>query len=217
VPPHGGQIHKSIWNVYEVAYGPQETRIYVYDIFHNPVVARGIQGQAFLRVRSNGGQYRYPLQHVMERDGRDYLAFRVDLTRVRDGDMDVHLELTNMPNRDERTVRFAQVFSRNQPTHLAAKTGNTAGEPTFKSSHERMPTMPPAVALSDATASDRPAFERQGLCPVMGSRLGEHGTPIKVSVNGRSLFVCCRGCIDKVLQQPDAYFQKALLAGAKRM
>ena len=192
VPPHGGQIHKSIWNYLEVVYGPQETRIYVYDIFHNPEMARGIQGQAFLRVRSNGGQYRYPLHHIMERNGRDYLTFRVDLTRVRDGDMDVHLDLANMPNREEQTVRFAQVFAMHPSSRAAATAMRVGPNPQFNAVDQRTPARPLAVSISDVTTSDRPAIERQGVCPVMESRLGEHGTPIKLSVDERSLFLMHR-------------------------
>ena len=215
VPPHGGQIHKSIWNYFEVVYGPQESRIYVYDIFHNPVAARGIQGQVFMRVRSNGGEYHYPLHYMAARDGRDSLAFHVDLTHVRDGDMDVQLDLVNMPNPEERTVRFTQVFAIH-PSMRPAMNAIAAGREN-PSGSERTQERPPAVALADATTLDQSAIDRQGVCPLTGTSLGEHGTPIKVSLNGRSLFVCCRGCIDKVLQQPDAYFQKVARAGSPSM
>ena len=204
VPPHGGQIHKSIWNYFEVVYG-----------FHYPVSARGIQGQVFMRVRSNGGEFRYPLHYMGEHSGRDYLAIHVDLQHVKDGDMDTYLEIANLPNPEERIVRFTQVFAMT-PSMLPAMDPMANGNER-PSGLQRTPEKPPAVALADATSSDRPAIERQRTCPVTGSPLGEHGTPIKVSLGGRSLFVCCRGCIDKVLQQPDAYFQKPTLAGTPNM
>ena len=50
--PHGGQLSKTIGNYYEVVYGPQETRVYVYDIFRFAKSARGIQGWAIMRLRS---------------------------------------------------------------------------------------------------------------------------------------------------------------------
>ncbi len=215
VPPHGGQIHKSTWNIFEVLYGPQESRIYVYDIFHHPIAVRGIQGQAFMHVHSTDGKYRYPLHYMGAGDERDYLAFHVDLTRVRDGDMDVHLEFANMPNPEEPVVRFAQVFALNPSVRPALY--STAHERQSQSVFQKPPARPPAVTLADATTMDQPAIDRQKNCPVLGTALGEHGKPIKLSVNGHSLFVCCRGCIEKVLQQPDAYFQKVASVGGPSM
>ena len=172
VPPRGGQIHKSIWNYFEVVYGPQEPRIYIYDIFHNPVTARGIQGQAFMRVSSNGREYRYPVHHVAARDGRDYLAIHVDLTHVRNGDMDVHLELANMPNPEARVVRFAQVFAMHPISRVVATAMRVCPNPQLNAGDQGTPARPPAVAISDAATSDRSAIERQGVCPVMGSPFG---------------------------------------------
>ena len=217
VPPHGGQVHKSIWNSFEVVYGPQETRIYVYDIFHERMPVRGMQGWAFLRVRSNGGQYRYPLRHTVDRDGRDYLSFQVNLTRVRDGDMDVRLELNNMPNREEQIVRFGQIFAIHPSFRTVMVAANGARMPQPALTPQASPAQSLGVSLADATTADRAAIERQRVCPVLGSKLGEHSTPIKVTASGGSVFVCCRGCIDKVLQQPNRFVRTPSLVGNQRM
>ena len=110
-PPHGGQLSKTLWNKYEVFYGPQETRIYLYDIFGDPLSARGVQGHVVMHVRSNNTQFQYPLQYAPVEHGQDYLVVRVDLMRVYDGDMDVHYELAGLANRDAPTASFSQVFS----------------------------------------------------------------------------------------------------------
>lgn len=44
------------------------------------------------------------------------------------------------------------------------------------------------------------------VCPVMGEPLGSMGDPIPVTVDGETLFVCCRGCIKKVRANPAKYF-----------
>ncbi|HUG67221.1 MAG TPA: hypothetical protein VMM76_05700 [Pirellulaceae bacterium] len=207
--PHGGQLTKRIWNTYEVVYGPHETRVYLYDPFRSPVSARGIQGGVVMRVRSNGGEFRYPLQYASVSGGHDYLVSQVDLTRVRDGDMDVYFELANLPNRDEPSVSFSQVFAMSGHANWAPGAFARMQPPSNTGGQVVASMARPAVAVADARAADRPAVERQGICPVMKTPLGAHGTPVKVSVNGRSLFVCCRGCIDKVVQNPDLYFQKA--------
>ncbi len=44
------------------------------------------------------------------------------------------------------------------------------------------------------------------LCPVMGEPLGSMGGPVPVTVDGETLFVCCRGCVKKVKADPAKYF-----------
>lgn len=56
--------------------------------------------------------------------------------------------------------------------------------------------------ISDALKSMPPGDLKQALaqrfCPIMErSRLGAMGTPIKVMVEGKPLFVCCKGCSAK--------------------
>ncbi len=205
--PHGGQLARTTWNYFEVVYGPQEARIYVYDMFRFPKSARGIQGQVFMRVRSNGGEYRYPVQYIPVERGHDYLAARVDLTRVHDGDMDVYFDLTGLQNADAPTARFANVFMR----PAVAESGHVVGR--LPQTNERF-TQParsnvryqaPQIVVSEATAADDTAIRAQGVCPVMNQPLGSHGRPTKIVINGRSLFVCCAGCIDKVKANPDVY------------
>jgi YHS domain-containing protein len=59
--------------------------------------------------------------------------------------------------------------------------------------------------VSEATAADRAAGEQQQFCPVTKARLGSMGAPIKITVDGQVVFVCCQGCIDKVQQNPGVY------------
>ncbi len=108
--PHGGQLSK-FGNYYEVVYGPQETRVYLYDMFRYPLAARAVQGDVVMRVRSTGREFRYPLQYVPAGNGQDHLIAQVDLTRVRDGDMDVRFDLRDVPGILTKTARFEQRFA----------------------------------------------------------------------------------------------------------
>ena len=65
------------------------------------------------------------------------------------------------------------------------------------------------LAVTKATAADEVAVRAQGTCPVLNTRLGSMGTPIKVTRGGRSLFLCCQGCVSKVEKNPDYYFAQA--------
>jgi YHS domain-containing protein len=59
--------------------------------------------------------------------------------------------------------------------------------------------------LSEA---DRAAALAQKICPVSGDKLGEMGTPFKVIVKGREVFLCCPSCKDDLMKDPDKYLAK---------
>jgi len=73
----------------------------------------------------------------------------------------------------------------------------------------------PALTTSDVTEAmaglseaDRTAALAQKVCPVSGETLGEMGTPIKVTVKGRDVFLCCPSCRKKIEADPDKYLAK---------
>ncbi len=37
----------------------------------------------------------------------------------------------------------------------------------------------------------------QGICPVTGNKLGDHGAPIKVKAGKEEIFLCCKGCLSE--------------------
>ncbi len=49
---------------------------------------------------------------------------------------------------------------------------------------------------------------KQHFCPVTGEMLGVMGPPEKVDVNGESVWICCYGCKDKLLADPEKYLAK---------
>ncbi len=63
----------------------------------------------------------------------------------------------------------------------------------------------PQAAPSD---SDKEAIKKQKTCPVSGQALGSMGEPIKVTAKGRSIFLCCSGCVKKFQADPEKYFKK---------
>jgi YHS domain-containing protein len=72
----------------------------------------------------------------------------------------------------------------------------------------------PARAEVSRSVADQPkaadrvvrANEQQN-CPVTGEKLGSMGSPISVSVNGRTIQVCCQGCVSAVRKNPDKYLK----------
>ena len=64
----------------------------------------------------------------------------------------------------------------------------------------------PAMATSWAPRRAAPANDAaRGTCPVTGAELGSMGRPIPVAVRGKVVYVCCAGCVDKLLANPDRY------------
>ena len=51
-------------------------------------------------------------------------------------------------------------------------------------------------------AADLPLAEAQRFCPVTNERLGSMGVPLKVTLEGKPVFVCCKGCVEKVRKEP---------------
>jgi Cu(I)/Ag(I) efflux system membrane fusion protein len=61
------------------------------------------------------------------------------------------------------------------------------------------------ASLAKLSADDRKLAEAQRFCPILTTnRLGAMGVPVKVSVNGHPVFLCCGGCKEKALADPEA-------------
>ncbi|QEG35791.1 hypothetical protein [Bythopirellula goksoeyrii] len=55
-------------------------------------------------------------------------------------------------------------------------------------------------ALASLSPEDRKQAEAQRFCPIMQySRLGSMGAPLKVTVAGQQVFVCCEGCVEDAI------------------
>ncbi len=62
--------------------------------------------------------------------------------------------------------------------------------------------------LKELSPEDYGSAMAQHACPVSGEMLGTMGAPEKVDVNGKSVWICCDGCKDKLLADPDKYLAK---------
>lgn len=63
-------------------------------------------------------------------------------------------------------------------------------------------------AFTKLSPQDREAALAQKICPVSDQALGSMGTPIKVTVEDRDIFVCCQGCVDELKSKFDEYAKK---------
>ena len=169
--PHGGQISATPSYNVEVVYRPKETRVYLYEPSMRPLSARGAEGQVSMKVRGHEKIFSYPLEYVALAAGskdQDFLVANVNVSRVRDGSMTVTFELAGLPNSKQSRATFTQKFA--------------------------LSRIPLTVTVAALTKADQSGVARQKVCPVMGTKLGGHGTPVKVLIGERPVYLCCKGC-----------------------
>jgi hypothetical protein len=61
------------------------------------------------------------------------------------------------------------------------------------------------AALAQLAPEDEPIARRQRICPVTRMPLGSMGKPERIVVEGRVVFLCCAGCSQAVIDDPDKY------------
>jgi hypothetical protein len=65
-----------------------------------------------------------------------------------------------------------------------------------------------ATAMAKLAPEDRALAERQKICPVTGLPLGAMGTPKRVVLSSRVVFLCCGSCEPKLLREPAKFLAK---------
>ena len=71
-----------------------------------------------------------------------------------------------------------------------------------------------ALDFSGLSPDDHASALAQSTCPITGKPLGSMGTPLRVEVKGRAVFLCCEGCEERLRADPDAYLAKIKTAAA---
>lgn len=94
------------------------------------------------------------------------------------------------------------------PPHPASQAdgsqpGGSTQNPSNGGDMEKM-----AEGLAKLSPTDRASAEKQHFCPVSGKMLGTMGAPIKVTVEGREVWLCCSACEDPLRADPDKYLGK---------
>jgi Cu(I)/Ag(I) efflux system membrane fusion protein len=70
-------------------------------------------------------------------------------------------------------------------------------------------TVPATDGLFLLDAADQVLAGKQKLCPVTGKPLGSMGKPVKITVRGRTVFLCCDGCEDRLQANPEKYLPQS--------
>jgi len=134
------------------------------------------------------------------------------------------------PNIDDKIVILRGV----ERGEMVATTGNflidsqmqLAGNPSLIDPNKAKPTVAKskssdseskkiAAALAKLSDEDRRLAESQVICPVTKSPLGTMGVPLRVELDGRPILVCCLGCREPVLNDPEKHRKILSLYKAK--
>jgi len=75
-------------------------------------------------------------------------------------------------------------------------------------SHEGHDHQAMKEGLAELSETDQKAAMQQHICPVTEEMLGSMGTPLKVSLENQDVWVCCKGCVKKVTENPEEYLAK---------
>ena len=62
--------------------------------------------------------------------------------------------------------------------------------------------------INQLPEEDRQPAKAQAVCPVTGGPLGSMGMPVKITLRGKTVYLCCEGCIGKAQQDPDGILKK---------
>ncbi|GIW97130.1 MAG: hypothetical protein KatS3mg111_0463 [Pirellulaceae bacterium] len=62
--------------------------------------------------------------------------------------------------------------------------------------------------LAGLAETDRESAMKQHFCPVSDEMLGTMGTPVKVTVEGQDVWLCCDGCKQDLEADPQKYLAK---------
>ncbi len=62
--------------------------------------------------------------------------------------------------------------------------------------------------INQLPEEDRAAAKAQAICPVTGLALGAMGVPVKITLRGKTLFVCCKSCVGKAKRGPEGTLKK---------
>lgn len=84
----------------------------------------------------------------------------------------------------------------------ATKRGSSA------SSASASQSKPSTPSSAESGLSDEALAKRQQICPVTGEPLDSMGGPVKVDLDGRSVFVCCKSCEKPLRKKPAEYLAK---------
>ncbi|WP_417739380.1 hypothetical protein [Rosistilla oblonga] len=232
--PHGGSLKQTDNLQIETIVSQGGLRMFVYDRTGHPVSVDKGRGAASVRVEGHAKRYRYDLLpdgkgaltapvNLSQLAGRQ-IDVEIHLVGMKaaGGSVVSFNEVATVPASEQQLA--AAAIGRQKICPVSGKPLGSMGDPVavdingqklyvccagcvgaVKSNPAKYATGRPQITVTTATQADAAAIAAQKACPVMDEPLGGMGTPIKVMVGGKPIYLCCKGCIKKVQAEPAKY------------
>lgn len=232
--PHGGSLKQVGAVQVETLVSQGGIQMFIYDRSGQPVAVDRGRGAASLRVEGNAKRYRYDLLpdgkgglaapvNLAQIAGRQ-IEIDIQLVGIAavGGQALMLNEVATVPASDLQLA--AAAIARQKICPVSGQPLGSMGDPlalnvngqrvfvccagcvdAVESDPAKYAAGRPQITLATATAADAEAIDRQELCPVMDEPLGSMGTPIKLTVGDKPIYLCCKGCIKRVEADPAKY------------
>ncbi|WP_442506363.1 hypothetical protein SH528x_005203 [Novipirellula sp. SH528] len=232
--PHGGSLKQAGGVQLETIVSQGGIQMFVYDKSGQPVSVNKGRGAASLRVEGNAKRYRYDLLpdgkggltavvNLSQIAGRQIeVAIQLVGVSVTPGQTIALNEVATVPASEMQLA--AAAIARQKICPVSGKPLGSMGDPVavdvngqrifvccggcvnaVNADPAKYAAGRPQITVSTSTAADAAAIAAQKVCPVMDEPLGGMGTPIKVMVGDKPIYLCCKGCIKKIEAEPAKY------------
>ena len=189
---HGGTEAKSKRHHFEVVFSKAGLTLHAHGPEQKPLDVSRLKASAtFYHPSSPKPWFTRELQAIPSSPGQpaSSLGLKVDLSKVPPRDAKVTFQVSGLPDPAEPAATFTVPFA-------------LAGEG--------------ALTVAKTTGADQATITALKLCPVSGEELGSMGTPLKVSRDGRSTIVCCKGCLKQIEANPEKFLSASAAAPAAK-
>lgn len=184
-PLHGGKVTMTKEYHFETVFASDGLKVYPRTHGDQPINASRLTGTAtFYHPNAPGPWFTRKLTPTAARPGQasTSLDLKLDLSKVPAAGAKVAFRVEGLPEPEEPTATFTVPF-------------------TLAASHE--------ITVTRTTRADQKAIAAAKVCPVSKEDLHSMGEPLKVSRGNKSIFICCKNCLDKIKADPDKYFGAA--------
>ncbi len=232
--PHGGSLKQTGNLQIETIVFQGGLQLFVYDRAGQPVSVDQGRGAVSVRVEGNAKRYRYDLLpdgegaltapvNLSQLAGRQIdVDIQLVGMKASGGNTVSFNEVATVPASEQQLT--AAAIARQKICPVSGKPLGSMGDPVavdvngqkvfvccagcvnaVRSEPAKYAVGRPQITVTNATQADASAIAAQKVCPVMDEPLGGMGTPIKVMVGDKPIYLCCKGCIKKIQAEPAKY------------
>ncbi|WP_406701068.1 hypothetical protein V5E97_19985 [Singulisphaera sp. Ch08] len=191
-PLHGGKVAMTKEYHFEVVFAKDGLKVYPRSHEDQPVDASRLTGTAtFYHPSSPKPWFERKLAPTAASPGRapSSIGTAIDFGKVPTTGVKVEFKVEGLPEAAETTANFT--------TPLALAPSNE-------------------FIVTKATQADARAVAALKICPVSKEDLDSMGGPLKVTRDGKSTFICCKGCLKGLRANPDKFFGAQASASAAK-